>query len=59
MLKHKKNNKDRTVKERNKRILNIYSSSNALPEAVASKGTSLPLKKHNKSSIVNLNTKSK
>jgi hypothetical protein len=58
MLKNKKNNKDRTGKERNQRILNIYSSHQSISEQ-ASKGVSLPLKKANKSSIANINTKPK
>jgi hypothetical protein len=58
MLKNKKNNKGKTSKSRNKRILTIYSSQNSVLEQVP-KGTSVPLKKVNKSSVTNLNARPK
>lgn len=58
MLKNKKNNKRKSSKSRNKRIITIYSSQNSILESVG-KGTSLPLKKANKSSVTNLNVRTK
>jgi hypothetical protein len=58
MLKNKKNNKGKTSKSRNKRIITIYSSQNSIVETVP-KGTSAPLKKANRASVVNLNSRSK
>ncbi len=58
MLKNKKNNKSKTVKQKNQRILSIYSSHQTSIDAVC-KGTSLPLKKTNRASVLATNTKSK
>lgn len=58
MLKSKKNNKAKASNSRNKRIITIYASQNSVLETVP-KGTSVPLKKANKSSVTNLNTRPK
>jgi hypothetical protein len=58
MLKNKKNNKRKTSKSRNKRIISVYSSQNLVGEPL-SKAASLPLKKANKASLANLNTRPK
>lgn len=58
MLKNKKNNKDQQSKERNQRILHIYSSHQLVPDNVC-KATSLPLKKTGKNSVINVRGKGK
>jgi hypothetical protein len=45
MLRHKKHNKEQTNKERNHRIINIYSSHQSVTE-LNTKATSVPLKKN-------------
>jgi len=47
MLKHKKNNKEQIQKDKNQRILHIYSSHLSVPE-LALHAPSLPLKKNTK-----------
>ena len=47
MMRHKKHNKEQTNKDRNHRILNIYSSHQSSTD-LNLKATSLPLKKNTK-----------
>ena len=58
MLKNKKNNKDKSAKSRNKRILTIYSSQNSHLE-ILPKSTTVVLKKATKTSVPNLNSQQK
>ena len=58
MLRHKKNNKEHTVKDKNQRIMNIYSSQQLLPEHCI-KAPSLTLKKTTKQSSNQYRQKSK
>ena len=58
MLRPKKNNKDHGHKDKNHRIMNIYSSHQLLPDQSV-KAPSLPLKKTTKQSSSNPRQKSK
>ena len=58
MLRHKKNNKDHGNKDKNQRIMHIYSSQQ-LPTDHQAKAPSLPLKKATKQTSTNTRHKSK
>ena len=58
MLRHKKNNKEHTNKDKNQRIMHIYSSQQLLTDHNA-KAPSLPLKKTTKQSSTHNRNKSK